>query len=107
MDELRPKDHAEAVALFRSQVIGYLKHRDLDRGELSEELQRLSRQRLRPPGIKRTRTFSVPTLERWYYAYRQGGLDALRPKRRSDRGRALGLDPEMRELLLDIRRQHR
>ena len=50
--------------------------------------------------------FGVSTLERWFYAYRRGGLDALRPAPRSDRGRARELTPEQRELLLDIRREH-
>jgi transposase InsO family protein len=52
------------------------------------------------------RQISVPTLERWLYAYRRGGLAALRPQPRSDRGRARELTPAQRELLLDIRREH-
>ena len=42
MSELKPKDHAEAVALFRSEIIGALTRRELDRGELREELERLA-----------------------------------------------------------------
>ncbi len=53
-----------------------------------------------------TRTYSVPTLERWYYALRIGGLEALRPEPRSDRGAAKALTAEPRTLLLDIRRDH-
>ena len=34
-EELCPKDHAEAVALFRAQVIGPLFARELSRGELA------------------------------------------------------------------------
>ncbi|MFZ5786821.1 MAG: DDE-type integrase/transposase/recombinase, partial [Acidobacteriota bacterium] len=106
MDSLNPKDHAEEVALFRSEVIGGLARRDLDRGELRLELVALAGKRFRPPGRPHTRTFSVPTLERWYYAYRRRGLEALRPAARSDRGRARGLAPEVRELLLDVRREY-
>lgn len=105
-DPLKPKDHAEAVALFRSQVVGAVCRRDLDRGELRVALRALSEQRFRLPGRKTTRTFSIPTLERWYYAYRRGGLSALRPRPRSDRGRAQDLAPTLRELLCDIRREH-
>ncbi|RXM21811.1 helix-turn-helix domain-containing protein, partial [Citrobacter sp. AAK_AS5] len=47
------------------------------------------------------------TLERWYYAYRAGGLEALVPRPRSDRGRAQALAPELRQLLLDVRRENR
>ena len=66
MDELCPVDHAEQVAIFRSQVIGVLICRMLARGELRAELVRLSKQAFRPPRSKRTRTYSVPTLERWF-----------------------------------------
>jgi transposase InsO family protein len=48
----------------------------------------------------------VPTLERWYYAFRAGGMDGLRPQGRSDRGRGRDLGAELRQLLCDIRREH-
>ena len=51
-DPLTPKDHAEAVALFRSEVVGALTRRDLDRGELRAELRRARRARL-PPARRR------------------------------------------------------
>ena len=70
-DEMRPKDDREAVALFRAQLLGPLLCRGaLERGELAELLRALSEERVRPPGSDITRTYSVPTLERWYYAYR-------------------------------------
>lgn len=106
MDEMRPHDHAEAVAVFRSQVIGALICRMLTRGELRAELCRLSKVAFRPPGAKRTRTYSVPTLERWYYAWRRDGLKGLRPRRRGDAGRARALTDAQRTLLLDIRREY-
>ncbi len=107
MSELKPKDHAEAVALFRSELIGALTRRELDRGELREELKHLAEQRYRPPGSKITRKYAISTLERWLYRYKKGGLTALRPAPRSDRGRAQELTEKQRELLLDIRREHR
>lgn len=107
MSDLKPKDHAEAVALFRSEIIGALTRRELDRGELCDELKLLAKRRYRPPGRKATRTYSSSTLERWLYNYKKGGLEALRPAPRSDRGRAQELTEAQRELLLDIRREHR
>lgn len=106
MDSIHPIDHAEAVAVFRSQVIGPLVCRDLGRGELKRELRRLSLRTFRPPGAAVSRTYSVPTLERWFYAWGRGGLEALKPRLRSDRGRAKKLSAEQRQLLLDIRREH-
>jgi len=106
MDALTPKDHAEAVAVFRSEVVASLCHRELSHGDLRAELLALAGERFRLPGAKVTKTISVPTLERWYYAYRKGGLAALVPKPRSDRGRARALAPETRALLLAIRREN-
>src|SRR5580698_745849 len=96
MDVLEPKDHGEAVALFRSEVVGVLTRLDLPRGELAARLKTLSEQRFRPPGATTTRTFAVPTLERWYRLYKKGGLAALRPEPRADKGAARALTPEWR-----------
>lgn len=106
MERLEPKDHAEAVAIFRSEIVGALTRRELDRGELGRELAALAERRYRPPGAQATRTYSAITLERWYYRLRRGGLEALRPAPRSDRGRARELSEEERALLVQIRREH-
>ena len=88
MERLTPKDHAEAVAIFRSEIVGALTRRELTRGELRAALGEIAARRFRPPDADATRGYSVATLERWYYAYRRSGLEALRPEPRSDRGRA-------------------
>ncbi|WP_223758733.1 helix-turn-helix domain-containing protein [Myxococcus sp. RHSTA-1-4] len=106
MDELVPKDHGEEIAIFRSQVIGPVVHRQLTRGELRDALKGLARQKFRPPGAERTRHFSVPTLERWYYRFRKHGLAALRPQPRKDAGRAKALDEREKQLVCDVRREH-
>jgi transposase InsO family protein len=107
VDPISPKDHSERVALFRNTVIGPLLIREFMHGELRAELVKLSRQRLRPPEAKSTRCYSVPTLERWYYVCKKGGPAALEPKPRADKGHGRKLTPEMRELLCDIRTEHR
>ena len=101
-----PADHAEQTALFRWGLIGKLCSAERSRGALRTELRALSHERVRPPGSDVTRRYSVPTLERWFYAAKRGGLGALRPKARSDRGFAQALTPEQRALLLDIRAEH-
>lgn len=106
MDALTPKDHAEAIALYRSEIVGSLARRELDHGELSALLSELSAQRFRPPRSHSPRCYGVSTLERWYYAYKEGGLAALRPKPRTDKGRARELTVEQRTLLLAIRDEH-
>lgn len=107
LEKLRPRDEAEAVALFRAQMIGALAHRRFDsRGQLKRELRKLAAAKVVPPSTKWARTYSIPTLERWLYAFRHGGLDALLPKHRSDRGHCRELTEAQRELLLDIRREY-
>jgi len=104
--DLTPTDHAEAIAIHRVTVIGPLMHHALTHGQLASALRALSAQRFRVPGADSTRTYSIPTLERWLYAYRGEGLNGLRPAPRSDRGFAQELSAELRQLLLDIRREH-
>ncbi len=106
MDQLSPKSHQEAVAVFRHGIIGALTQAELSRGRLREALEKLAAGKFRRPGAKTTKQYSAATLERWYYAYKNRGLDGLKTRRRSDRGRAQALAPELRELLLDIRREH-
>ena len=106
MDPLTPRDHREAVAHFRASLIGHLVHRELTRGQLREELRAISRSRYRPPGAKATRRFGVSTLERWLYRYKRGGLQALLPALRGDRGRGRALSEKQRTLILEIRREH-
>lgn len=103
--DLKPKDHAEAVALFRAQVLGPVLCGDLGRRELAKALHELSEKRYMPPASKVTRTYGASTLERWYYAYRKHGLDGLRPQERK-LGNALVLTDEQRELIVEIRRDH-
>ncbi len=104
MSILVPKSHREAVALFRHQVIGSLICRTLLRGELKPELKRLSQLTFTPPGATASHAISVPTIERWLRAWRSGGLEALMPAPRDDRGRARALTPDQQQLVLDIRR---
>jgi putative transposase len=106
MKDLNPKDHAEAVATFRHAVIGPLCARELPRGELAAAIRAIASERFRAPGSTRTKSYAVPTLERWLYAYRRGGLAALQPRARSDRGRGRAMHSELRQLLCDIRREH-
>jgi transposase InsO family protein len=106
MQSLTPKDNAEAIALYRSEIIGSLTRRELDRGHLTEALQELSQQRFRPPRSHSPRTYSVATLERWYYAYKDGGLEALKPQPRADRGRGREMPAALRDLLVEIRQEH-
>ena len=105
-DDLKPRDQAETVALFRHALIGALCSRgSLTHGELAAELRELSTRPVLPPGADCTRCYGASTYEAWLYAYRRGGLDALKPKRRRDAGHGQNLNREQRELLLAIKRE--
>lgn len=103
---LEPRDHGEVVALFRASIVGAIVQREMSRGELALALRTIAACKYRPPGRRVSKQYSLATLERWFYAYRRGGLEALRPAPRSDRGRARDLTAEQRQLLLEIRREH-
>jgi len=105
-ETLTPKNRAEQVAHFRAQLLGPLLVGELARGELSAELSQLSKKRVLPPGARRSRSYSRATLERWYYAHRHGGIAALAPIARSDKGAARALCDAQRDLLLAIRQEH-
>lgn len=96
-EDLKPKDHTEAVAIFRAQVLGPVLSTDLGRRELAAALRELSSRYYMPPRGKITRTFSFATLQRWYYRYRAQGLKGLQPRTRKI-GHALVLSEEQRDL---------
>jgi len=106
-EPLAPKDHAEAVAIFRSQVIGPLLTRHLEgHGDLAATLREVCAEPHRPPWSNVSYRYAISTVERWYYVYRKGGPVALRPRPRCDRGHARALTPALRQLVLDIRQEH-
>jgi transposase InsO family protein len=105
--QLAPKDTAEAIGIFRVQVIGPLLSRVFtSHGELAEAIRALTRQHHRPPKSTVSRTYSEATIERWYYRFRKGGLAGVTPRPRSDTGHARELTDSQRDLLLAIRREH-
>ena len=107
-DELKPKDEKEAVALLPragDRAFG-VPRRARPTASSQASYVNLSQQRFMPPGALVSRHYSVPTLQRWYYAYRRGGLQALEPMGRSDRGHGRALSDEQKQLLVDVRRDH-
>ena len=102
----KARDHAEEIALFRSQIVGGLTHRELNHGELIAALKELSQVPRRAPQSKLTRRYSLSTLERWYYTYKKHGISGLEPQGRCDRGRARDLTDEQRKLLSDVRTEN-
>ncbi len=99
MNDLHP------VALFRYSVLGPLIAQDrLARGELKRLIRELAERDYNIPGTNRCR-IGEKTLEAWYYAWRRGGIEALAPKPRSDRGQSK-LPLAIQEALLAAKREN-
>lgn len=88
-------DEATRTALFRYALIAPLLAPDLEPGEATE-LRRefLGREQL-APGEHEPRRFSARTLQRWLKAYREQGLEGLKPALRKDLGALKALAPEV------------
>jgi putative transposase len=88
-------DPAETVALARYHVIADVLNTHLSPAERGELVRQLARQsHAQPDGS--VRVFSRATLDRWVRAYREQGLDGLRPQPRADSG-AVRRHPELLE----------
>ena len=75
------------TALFRLTVPGPLASRgEIKRGEVSHIIRGLAAQQYKIPGSQQTR-LSEETIARWYSLWKRGGIDALSPKIRIDRGK--------------------
>lgn len=62
MSALLPRDHQEAVALFRASVIGALTRSELAHGELAAEIRKLAEKAWRPPGRRATKRYGARRL---------------------------------------------
>ena len=60
VEEIGAKDHAEAIAIFRAQVIAPLCIGELARGERAKLLLALSEQMFMPPGADTSRCYAAP-----------------------------------------------
>ena len=74
------------TALFRLMVLGPLASRtDVKRGEIKAIVQELAAKPYDIPNSRRT-YLSEETILRWYHAWRRGGINALNPVTRADKG---------------------
>jgi putative transposase len=105
-DKVRPQTPTPRDwAVFRYGLISEAT-RPLTDEVVSQVLARVAaRQHQLPDGS--LRRFSAATLRSWLAAYRRGGLDALFPKTRSDKGSFRKLDDDAAEIIARHRVQHR
>lgn len=92
------------MALFRIAALGNLLTRDkLAHGERKQCFEAIAARSHRLPasGIKR---FSAKTIERWYYKWQDGGVDALVPKTREDKGKSL-IRADIQDAILSMKQE--
>ncbi len=91
------------MALFRFGVLGPLVSARLDHGDRKTYFtEAAARTHVSPDG--RFLTLSPRTIESWFYAYKTGGLDALHPEARCDRGKSRAIRPEVAALIVRAKR---
>ncbi len=91
--------------MFRHGVIAEILRLPAGHPAIGRQLRRQSERTHTIPGSRRNR-IGVSTLRSWARLYRTGGLDALRPKPRRDRGRPRRLPAAVADLLIEIKERH-
>jgi len=76
-----------AWTAFRASLLAPLLTGEVTSGERGAYFQKLAREERLWPNGKRSK-ISVRTLRRWYQHLREGGIERLKPQRRSDLGQA-------------------
>jgi putative transposase len=91
-------------ALFRHAILGDLLSRNLRRGQLRVGLKQLAQQTYEDHH-GRSRRVAYKTLEEWFYKYRNGGFEALKPRPRKDRHKSRILPEDIQQLILEMKRE--
>lgn len=91
------------IASFRYRVIA--EAAELEGSGVASEIERAA-SKLYPGPDGQEVEVTARTLWRWLEAYRQGGLLALRPKARKDRGQLRAISPQVLEAAATLRREN-
>jgi putative transposase len=93
------------LALFRLCVLGPLASRgQLKHGEVKAIIRELAAKTYDIPDSRRIH-LSEETILRWYYDWKKGGIEALVPQSRSDRGKTQ-LSKEVQTALIQIKKEN-
>lgn len=106
----REDEHALLVALFRYGVIAPLVERaqtgdGCGRGAVVKLIGEITGSTHHLPG-RGPISLTARTVYSWLRAYRRGGLDALRPRYRKDRGRSRVVDADVLARAVTLRREN-
>lgn len=95
-------------AQFRFSIVGPLLSAPPNSGELQQALLALSQKQWQHPITGGPVSFSISTIERWFYQARQAEnpVDALRTKRRLDADKSRQLSAELKQVIRQQYREH-
>jgi putative transposase len=105
MNEKLSPNPAEMLALERFGLITKIQDALAQQIPLAQALQLAAAVPIRCANGS-SRTFSVRTLEDWWYAYQKGGFAQLHPQARSDKGQLRTFTPEQQQRILEQARAH-
>lgn len=92
----------EEIALFRYGLIAPLLNGQVKPKEYFQEMEG----KIHQVPYYGERKVAAKTMQEWHLHYRRNGFDALKPKRRSDRGNARRLSPDDKDHILEIRKKY-
>jgi transposase InsO family protein len=94
----------EAVALFRFGLISEFVHSDVPRAERKTQMKKVAKRKHKfPVGVRET-AITVSKLKSWLSAYNKGGIEALKPKIRSDKGICKAIEPPLIRKILEVKK---
>ena len=91
----------EQIALFRYGLIAPLLNGQVDPKSYFEELEG----KVHSIPYYGERKIAVKTIKEWLLNYRRNGFEALKPKKRADRGNSRRLSPDDQDHILAIRKK--
>lgn len=93
------------TALFRLMVLGPLTSRtEIQHGEITAIAKELASKSYNIPGSKRT-YISKESILRWYYEWKRGGIEALQPLSRDDKGKTQ-LPLDIQETIIQLKQDN-
>lgn len=101
----RKDEQAQLIALFRYQVIAPLVERELlERGEVTELVRQIASEAHYCPG-RGPIEVKERTIYHWRRLYLEGGVDALLPRIRKDKGRPRAIPAKILERAIELRKE--
>ena len=94
------------IALFRYGILAPLISGTYDENKSIKEFFREAAGKVYTTPTGEDTKFAAATLERWYYAYKNKGFDALMPVRRCDTGKSRKLDNDITEQIKYLKEEY-